>query len=59
MVNLSSGNLVVTQNDFSLKGTGQDLSVGHVFNNLVPNRGSFGIGVTMTLGADVGLAFSA
>jgi RHS repeat-associated protein len=58
LVNLSTGNLVIRQNDFSLKGTGQDLSISHVYNNLVPNRGSLGVGTTMSLGADVGLAFS-
>jgi RHS repeat-associated protein len=55
LVNLSSGNLVITQDDFTLKGTGQDLTISHVYNNLVPNSGSFGIGWTMSLGADVGL----
>jgi RHS repeat-associated protein len=58
LVNLSSGNLVITQDDFTLKGTGQDLAISHVYNNLVPNRGSLGVGVTMSVGADVGLAFS-
>ncbi|KZB79209.1 RHS repeat-associated core domain-containing protein [Amycolatopsis regifaucium] len=58
LVNLSSGNLVVTQDDFSLQGTGLDLAISHVYNNLVPNRGSFGVGTTMSAGADVGLEFS-
>ncbi|NRN70994.1 Type IV secretion protein Rhs, partial [Kibdelosporangium sp. 4NS15] len=57
LVNLSSGNLVVTQDDFTLKGTGLDLAISHVYNNLVPTRGSFGVGTTMSLGADVGLEF--
>lgn len=58
LVNLSSGNLVIVQDDFTLKGTGQDLAISHVYNNLVPNRGSFGVGTTMSVGADVGLEFS-
>lgn len=58
LVNLSSGNLVITQDDFTLKGTGQDLAISHVYNNLVPNRGSFGVGMTMSVGADVGLEFA-
>lgn len=58
LVNLSSGNLVVTQDDFTLRGTGQHLAISHVYNNLVPNRGSFGLGTTMSVGADVGLALS-
>ncbi|MFD5092037.1 DUF6531 domain-containing protein [Amycolatopsis thailandensis] len=58
LVNLSSGNLVVTQDDFTLKGTGLDLAISHVYNNLVPNRGSFGLGTTMSVGADVGLELS-
>ncbi|MFJ8962380.1 RHS repeat-associated core domain-containing protein [Lentzea sp. NPDC102401] len=41
-VNLSSGNLMVTARDLTLKGTGLDLSVSHVYNSQDWARNSFG-----------------
>ena len=57
-VNLANGNLVVDDNDLSVAGTGQNLALDHVYNNLIPNGGAFSTGWTLSAGQDVGLEFS-
>jgi RHS repeat-associated protein len=57
-VNRATGNFVMDAEDLSLKGTGENLSIDNVFNNLTTASGSFGLGWQLNAGADVGLTFS-
>lgn len=54
-VNVANGNLVLEADDLQVKGTGLNLDVSRVYNNLSSSSGDFGNGWLMTTGRDVGL----
>jgi YD repeat-containing protein len=55
-VNTSNGDLVLRARDLTVKGTGIDLSIDHVYNSQGP-AGALGRGWTLSTGQDVGLTF--
>lgn len=58
-VNVSDGNLLISNNDLQIAGTaGDDLQIGRYYNNLDPSQGAFGRGWVMTPGADEQLIIS-
>ncbi len=57
LVDTGSGNVVLDNRDLTVKGTGQNLSVDHIYNSR-GNPGGFGGGTTLSGGHDVGLTFS-
>jgi RHS repeat-associated protein len=55
-VNLANGNVVVVARDLTVRGTGLNLAVDHVFNNQAAGAaGAFGAGWTSSYGPDVKL----
>jgi len=55
-VNVANGNLMVTDSDLSIAGTGQRLSVARVFNGFQRDAGAPGGGWSLTTSRDVRLA---
>lgn len=49
-VNLANGNLVIADNDLSVAGTGQNLALDHVCNNLIPDSAVAAQGRKVTSG---------
>lgn len=58
LVSPASGNLLVELRACAVKGTGQHLSITHVYNNLAGELGVLGPGWTTSVGADIGLDIS-
>ncbi|WP_143012976.1 RHS repeat domain-containing protein [Actinopolyspora mzabensis] len=56
-VNTFNGNLVATSRDLTIRGTGQNLSLNHVYNSQLPGAGSYGQGRSINAGGDIGLTF--
>ncbi len=56
-VNTANGNVVVTARDLSIKGTGENLSMSHVYNSRIDGGGSLGAGWSLNTGFDLGLTF--
>ncbi|WP_243859704.1 RHS repeat domain-containing protein, partial [Amycolatopsis arida] len=57
LVNTHNGNVVITARDLSIRGTGQNLSLSHVYNSKLPGAGAFGTGWSLNTGPDLGLTF--
>lgn len=56
LVNLANGNVVVVAGDLTVRGTGLNLAIDHVFNNQAAGAaGAFGTGWTSSYGPDVKL----
>lgn len=55
LVNPAGGNVLIELQAFMMKGTGQQLSIAHVYNNLASELGVLGPGWTTSVGADIGL----
>ncbi|TDX98678.1 RHS repeat-associated protein [Amycolatopsis arida] len=60
LVNTANGNVVITARDLTIKGTGQDLSLSHVFNSTesFDRSAAFDEKWRLTTGADVHLDLS-
>jgi RHS repeat-associated protein len=59
LVNKANGNVVISAADLIIKGTGQNLSVDHVYNSKLAGGGALGAGWSLNTGQDVGLTFEA
>jgi RHS repeat-associated protein len=57
LVNTSNGNVVINAADLTVQGTGQNLSINHVYNSRLPGGGALGAGWSLNTGQDVGLTF--
>ncbi len=56
-VNTANGNVVINASDLTVKGTGQNLSLNHVYNSKLADGGALGTGWSLNTGRDVGLTF--
>ncbi|MFL6144770.1 MAG: RHS repeat-associated core domain-containing protein [Labedaea sp.] len=54
---MANGNVVVSVSDLVVKGTGQHLSLNHVYNSKLAGDGAAGPGWSINTGQDVGLTF--
>ncbi|WET81197.1 RHS repeat-associated core domain-containing protein [Amycolatopsis sp. QT-25] len=57
LVNTANGNVVINASDLTVKGTGQHLSLNHVYNSKLADGGALGTGWSLNTGRDVGLTF--
>ncbi|ALG08323.1 hypothetical protein AOZ06_16665 [Kibdelosporangium phytohabitans] len=57
LINTANGNVVINASDLTVKGTGQNLSLNHVYNSKLPDGGALGTGWSLNTGRDVGLTF--
>ncbi|NYH79766.1 RHS repeat-associated protein [Actinopolyspora biskrensis] len=56
-VNTFNGNMVATARDLTIRGTGQNLSLNHVYNSKLSGGGTYGSGWNINAGGDIGLTF--
>jgi YD repeat-containing protein len=57
LVNLADGNVVLHVSDLIIRGTGENVSLGHVYNSKLAGAGAMGTGWSLNTGQDVGLIF--
>lgn len=55
LVNTVNGNVVVNSSDLTIKGTGQNLALNHVYNSRLAGGGALSSGWMLNTGQDVGL----